>query len=688
MVFAFGRDSSRDGFCTIRTDMDRQPKCNGCRRVEALLRYGKEHVPVGSSSKPVLFHSDYRELEYCAEKCSTCRVFRRSLILNQATFAQVEALAAPAQQVPVWATIEHGELRVSLQEGARSSCRASMKVKAILSEPAEMAERSLPTLASEDRVSAQIQAWAKGCQTQHSNCGNLNWSHRNPTRLVQILSGSSIRLVDTREVDFLPYIALSYCWGPDQEPEKESGAETKTVKTNYTQRKKPFSITDLRKTLQDVILLARRVGVQHVWIDSVCIIQDDNEDWRTEASSMAEVYSNAYFTLCAVAVDNADAALDRPREAWRYPTEPCRLDGRNLAASGPPLHELKRRAPYSTRAWILQEEKLSPRILYWTPQRMYWSCATQRFEEGAQSRRRRPEVADEKSSTQAFLRASRDGVNLHPYWKDIVEDYTRRLLTSAKDRFPAVSGLAAKYQLLQDEDEFLAGLWRNTVAEDLAWSVESVPPPDRQRDRIQGIPSWSWASLRLGTPVKMSRNWLACNSFIFLEAQSGQQDLVVPLPLDGVAPVDRAIQRIQIGAHVTSIKVRGRMRPLLRASSEQRLWSDVSSRSATQEGTFSFARFVDRNIHCIEPSRGRLLVYESQRRETVYQLDYLSDTERVLSRMGHLQCLEVGAHTILLVEECEGAEEPVKSCRRLGLSLGLTRQDFFGSALLGTCHLV
>ncbi len=676
--------------------MDRQPKCNGCRKIEYLVKYCKQHPPLEGRSKPVCFHNSYRELDFCAERCITCRVIRRGFLLNQATFEQVEELEALAEQIPIWVTIENGSVRVSLQENAETLCFRNKQVDLCMStsESSESSQgRSLPIIALSERVCAGISDWARDCCQSHPECGNFNWSRKNPTRLIHILSDSSIQVVDARYIDFVQYIALSYCWGAESQGAMKRGVdgERRTVKANIGRRQQPFPTTDLRKTIQDVVILAKGIGVQYIWVDSVCIIQDSDVDWATEASLMARVYSNSYFTLCSLAASHADAALIRPRDAWKYPTVSCQLASQHLTVVGLPLDDLKQRAPYSSRAWILQEEKLSPRILYWTPQRMYWSCMTRVISEHIwnQNQRQLLHAVDEPSLTQSFLRASRDGKDLYWHWKDMIEDYTRRTLTHSKDRFPALSGLAARYQLAQDDDAYLAGLWRNTIAEDLAWRVEFPVPHHRLGGRIEDTPSWSWASLPVGISAQMSRNWEGCDDFRFIGYQPQTPYPDASQTTDGGVTTDICIEKVRKGAQITTITVQGRMRPLLRATSEECSWSDVSSRVGETPETFSFARFVDRNIHCIEPRKGQLLVYEPQRRETVYQLDYLTDTDKLLRGMNQIRCLELGEHTALLVEECEAVgNDATKSYRRLGLSLGSIRWGFFGGARLETCHLV
>jgi hypothetical protein len=78
---------------------------------------------------------------------------------------------------------------------------------------------------------------------------------------------------------------------------------------------------------------------------------------------MHKVYSNALFTLCACATRQATENLIDQREAWTKIMEPCRLGGQFLTTTDMSLNELRLRSPLADRAWTLQEERLSPRML-------------------------------------------------------------------------------------------------------------------------------------------------------------------------------------------------------------------------------------------------------------------------------------------------------------------------------------
>ncbi|GAB1743570.1 hypothetical protein NU219Hw_g499t1 [Hortaea werneckii] len=82
-------------------------------------------------------------------------------------------------------------------------------------------------------------------------------------------------------------------------------------------------IAMLPKTYRQAIYLARQLGIRHLWIDALCIVQDDDEDWQRESSRMAEVFSGAYIVFVAAAASNVEGGLDPSVDfqRWRHLTD-------------------------------------------------------------------------------------------------------------------------------------------------------------------------------------------------------------------------------------------------------------------------------------------------------------------------------------------------------------------------------
>ena len=104
-----------------------------------------------------------------------------------------------------------------------------------------------------------------------------------------------------------PYVTLSHCWGTE-------GVILKTTKSNLEAFKHQLPDT-LPKTFSHAIAATRKLGVGYLWIDSLCIIQDDRGDWELESAQMHQVYQNALCNLAATSSSDGQGGLffDRPR---------------------------------------------------------------------------------------------------------------------------------------------------------------------------------------------------------------------------------------------------------------------------------------------------------------------------------------------------------------------------------------
>ncbi|KAK4106598.1 HET-domain-containing protein, partial [Parathielavia hyrcaniae] len=114
-----------------------------------------------------------------------------------------------------------------------------------------------------------------------------------------------VRLIETARVTpDGPYVTLSHCWGRASEVFK---LETRNREELLEQ------VPVLPQTFEDAIVAAQRLGARYIWIDSLCIIQDDAQDWEKESSSVADVYRNAMCNIAASASHDSNGGLYRDR---------------------------------------------------------------------------------------------------------------------------------------------------------------------------------------------------------------------------------------------------------------------------------------------------------------------------------------------------------------------------------------
>lgn len=330
------------------------------------------------------------------------------------------------------------------------------------------------------------------------------------------------------------YIAISYCWG--------EGNGLKAIGSNKSDLVQGIDEEELPATIRDAIELARYLRVQYLWVDALCIIQDDTQDWLHESSRMADVYAQAFLTISASSVDSSrmsflhqsrgnkevlfqvkDHAINNQHNQGinenSSDTQYCMLAVRRAAVSG--FHQADQDEiidPSMGRAWTLQEHILSTRLVSFSTDEVQWTCRTLRACEcgspedlGAPQleRLRRDLKEAEKASSQDQLEnvgTKNPDWKLvcHDFWCKVVETYCRRKLSWMGDKLPALSGVAREFFEIMDESRpatttdmpplrYVAGLWEHEIHRGLLWREGSgVGDVDLVEYRA---PSWSWASI-------------------------------------------------------------------------------------------------------------------------------------------------------------------------------------------------
>lgn len=128
-------------------------------------------------------------------------------------------------------------------------------------------------------------------------------------------------------------------------------------------------------TFQHAVAITRDLGVEYLWIDSICIIQGEDGDFKYEASRMEDVFSNAYCVLAACsALGQHDGFLKE-----RHQRQSLLLQ----QSGNPPVfvcefiddfHHDVLESNLSRRGWVLQERALARRTIYFTDKQTYWEC--------------------------------------------------------------------------------------------------------------------------------------------------------------------------------------------------------------------------------------------------------------------------------------------------------------------------
>ena len=146
-----------------------------------------------------------------------------------------------------------------------------------------------------------------------------------------------------------------------------------------------------------------------------------------------------------------------------------------------------------TRAWIFQEQLLSPRLLHFSNGELLWECLEGTACECSGVSAGSAGTRLDKTEVYRTL-SSNDSQRIAKLWRELATWYSSLSLTLPKDVLPALSGIARTFQRVRPQDQYLAGLWKSSMMDDLAWypkfGIERLRRPERWR-----APTWSWASV-------------------------------------------------------------------------------------------------------------------------------------------------------------------------------------------------
>jgi hypothetical protein len=319
--------------------------------------------------------------------------------------------------------------------------------------------------------------WLSTCSESHEACNSRN-DATPPTRLVSIV-GDSPRLILTSDCHDTPrYATLSHSWGNHEITKLTSDAVNSFMEV--------IPLENLPPTFKDAIRIARKLSLEYLWIDSLCIIQDSEEDWQIESSLMNSVYGGSTITIAASSARDASQGCFLRPHNFSGGLRARVKDGEQQRVQdfrGQDVYNLSTfRTHLGSRAWALQEKLLPPRTIHFSERGAFWECRTLIASEDL------PEGFP-KQLVSPLVR--REG-EFHWLWPQIVGLYSGANLTFAKDKLPALSGIA-KLGHQKTGDQYLAGLWRAQIEEQLCWRrLKSTPDMKRPPWRA---PSWSWASI-------------------------------------------------------------------------------------------------------------------------------------------------------------------------------------------------
>ncbi|EHK18915.1 uncharacterized protein TRIVIDRAFT_157620, partial [Trichoderma virens Gv29-8] len=383
-------------------------------------------------------------------------------------------------------TIISEESRGDYSKARCSFKLASLKASDIASQPLSNNTGSYTSL-------QQAIEWFQTCRMNHAHCRNTSLTDVpfKPTRLLFVQSdGENIQLrlhCSTKQLAAVPYMTLSHCWG--------GGSPLRLVKATLTAFQQKIDTKQLPTTFLQAAQMTKRLGCSYLWIDSLCIVQDDWDDWLREAARMGQVYKNSIGNIAAT--DGTDSSkgcfcIRDPRAIQPEPFDDIPDQSQYLVGGS----DVFRHHILYTRGWVLQEVLLAPRVLHCCREQLYWHCdelrASEIFPNGMPAsilEDYHPVTKYRSFSNELSLRWKL--ITYHPftYWARLVQAYCGMSFTKTEDRAAAFSGIIS---LLRPHlGDYLAGLWKIFLPFELLWVA--VKPSNRHK--ALKVPSWSWMSI-------------------------------------------------------------------------------------------------------------------------------------------------------------------------------------------------
>ena len=395
---------------------------------------------------------------------------------------------------------------------------------------------------------AVSKCWYNDCQNSHQCLPARDISFA-PSRLMKLFDDKWC-VVPKAQYDRdqqLEYGTVSHRWTQEM--------PLQLTASNYSDLQKPQSQSCLPENFFKAVEIARHLGIEFLWIDSLCIIQqgpEKTQDWKREGLLMQDIYRNSILNLViepTIASPGSESQEDRgklrPPETcqlrwkgrwWRYLTRVGGFGGRTLILP----YEISvanlwdssiYNSELSARGWIFQELILSPRILHVYSDQLFWECTrlkacewfpvgdtsldggrvkaslqTLLSDDGSAAREARellnqldwiyegnPSLEERFRFMDQLRDANRIKRAWYEAWGQLVQNYTSCGTTYPEDKLTAFAGIAKLLSSTYSGDYF-AGMFERSLPQGLLW-FRDQGQSSLEVPKYYRAPTWSWASV-------------------------------------------------------------------------------------------------------------------------------------------------------------------------------------------------
>ncbi|KAK4457026.1 heterokaryon incompatibility protein-domain-containing protein [Cladorrhinum samala] len=374
----------------------------------------------------------------------------------------------------------------------------------------------------------RISKWIKSCNDNHKECRPPLSS---TAAFQDIFPGLEVlRLIDVEEnclverQAHVAYLALSYVWG--------SVANFRLTRINRSELMRPGTVAKFWNrfpySIRDAIDLTRKLGVRYLWVDSICLIQNDSDDLKRGVNVMDQIYENAWLTVIAAHGHDANAGLPGLQPGTRQ-TKPSPQSevrpGITLGQISSSSYLLEQTI-YQTRAWTFQEHTLSRRVLYFFPDQVIFTCCENECREICNDDTRDQWASGRPMRSPLLASTLASWHTPARFYSRILTQYTAKSLTNSGDILWAFEGIMRRFSQMMGY-RMMQGVPIGSLDFFIVFFGFG------NRIRRPGFPSYSWAGW-LGTKAIAYRDetklniWLIDRTWI-IWYQRGPDGAVSPV---------------------------------------------------------------------------------------------------------------------------------------------------------------
>lgn len=334
-----------------------------------------------------------------------------------------------------------------------------------------------------------LRHWMKQCEDSHGSCCSQDRSSY-PSRLI-LIDVKGMRLHDTPLGMQPKYLALSYTWGDALQPVlTQSNGELWHAEGGLKN-------VDIPRKIRDAMQLTRMIGYEYLWVDALCIVQDDDAGRHHQISQMHKIYQQADLTIIAADSEDCNKGLsgistadERVRRHETY-----ELPGRHLYRLPSTTRYSLDASIWRTRGWTFQEELCSRKTLTVLPELMIFTCPSGVWREDlpfpiGSSTRSYGDSQEGSMLLASTLRGNsgkvldtNEGISL---FQDLVKQYMKRNLRRSDDIENAFAGVAGMLE------PFVGPLYHGIPEQHFDEIVHGCWYWETSLHRRSGFPSWSW----------------------------------------------------------------------------------------------------------------------------------------------------------------------------------------------------